>query len=219
MYICYLAMLPLLRALVRGIGRERMRAAALYVCGLCAVFGLALGFVLPKVLGVGVSGHLSLPLLSSAVVYPLMGYLLANISLGRKGAAVLLALALASVCASCAATLQAMGQDPASEQGLGGYAAFFPALAVFCGMRSLFARVRMPERALDALVVVSSCTFGVYLLEETMRQLMLSRLVGAMCSVGLPMMLAAFLGCLVILFVGVLATLVLKRVPLLRRLL
>lgn len=173
-YVCMLLLLPFLRRLARGMTlRDALLLAVVYQ-------GAQLLTVADYALYQGTAthtGYLSFFVAADYVVYPLLGYFIDNHPADEEreevfyillflGAAALL---LTGVLMDWRMTLDG-GWSSANQEVYMGRLSLLPAVAVFCGMKRLFARVRS-GRAASVLFVLGSCTFGVYLFDPVWRQL------------------------------------------------
>lgn len=217
-YLGYLLGLPLLRRLARAMTERDF----LYITALMGVMNAlsSLEWVCFGG-GYGLNGNIQPFAIARTVYYPLAGYFLEHrlaerVTKGRTllvllGAGVL-GVALGCFTLTCAHATLGYWAEVAY-----GLFVFAPALAVFAGAKALSGRVHLPSPAAALLREAGSCTFGIFLFEKVYRDVS-SRVYHALMPViGGFAACWAWIACAFLL--GMAVTAVLRRLPVLRRVL
>ena len=217
-YLGYLLGLPLLRRLARAM-TERDFLYLTAVLGVVNALSSLQWFCFDGgfALNAGV-----LPFAMVRVVYyPLAGYFLEQrlnerITQPRVLPALLGAGAL-GVALGCLVLMRAHAVLGYWAEGAYGLFVFAPAIAVFAGMKALLARVRLSPRAARVLQEAGACTFGIYLFEKVYRDVS-SRVYHALAPV-IGGFAACWMWILSAFLLGMGVTMVLRRIPGIKRLL
>ena len=225
-YLGILFLMPLLRAWVRGLRPQDYGWLLLLEC--------ALGVLLPALYNLAGSTMPSyLYILSTYIFYLLMGYGLANemVALpeirgnrreaerndrGGRLRGILIAIAICILLSMVYIMLmrKLRGDYDRSDMDV---AAPILTILIFEAARRLCAQPNVSDRAARTIRRLGSCSFGVYLLEHMVRILLLPiYLYLTEHSVGVIACTVYVIGTYVI---GVMATMILKKIPLLRELL
>lgn len=216
-YLGYLLGLPLLRRLARAMTERDF----LYITALMGVMNALSAlqwFCFDG--GFALNGTVVPFVLERTVYYPLAGYFLEHrlserVTRGRT----LLALFGAGALGVALGSLTLLRANAAvgyfSEQAYGLFV-FAPALAVFAGAKALSGRVHLPPPAAALLREAGACTFGIFLFEKVYRDVS-SRVYHALMPV-IGGFAACWLWILSAFLLGMAVTAVLRRLPVLRRL-
>lgn len=196
---------------------RKNQQALLYMTLAFIAFNVILPFF-ASLVGINWNSSLSFPLLSSYLVYPVLGYLLSRNELGKKQRLLLYAGGIIGTCWRYVATVCA--SDAAGElvrQGWGyvGLPCLLEAVAVFVFFKHLKLRSLANSPRVQSLVSkVASCSFGVYLLHMIVfwYGLQLTGLDGGDMAWRVIGPFAAYAVCLLLTYLG-------KQVPVLRHLL
>lgn len=217
-YLGYLLGLPLLRRLARAMTERDF----LYITALMGVINAlsSLEWVCFGG-GYGLNGNIQPFAIARTVYYPLAGYFLEHRLAERvtKGRTLLVllgagALGVALGCFTLTCAHATLGYWAEVAYGL---FVFAPALAVFAGAKALSGRVHLPSPAAALLREAGSCTFGIFLFEKVYRDVS-SRVYHALMPViGGFAACWAWIACAFLL--GMAVTAVLRRLPVLRRVL
>lgn len=174
-YLMMLLLLPFLRRLAKGMTlRDALLLAVVYQ-------GAQLLTVADYALYQGAgshTGYLSFFVAADYVVYPLLGYYIDNRKPEEEREEtpyILLFLGALAIFLTCLLMKWRYGLDGgwtnANREAYMGRLSLLPAVAVFYGMKQIFARIPATGRAAKALFLLGGCTFGVYLFDPKWRGL------------------------------------------------
>ena len=220
-YLGFILTLPMLRKL----SRLMKPSDYMYMTGIMFLFSLL------KVFDFFIfhnearyNGDFSVVFTQSAIYYPLIGDFLANkISLkniNKKQLAFCLILGFSAVILSCYLTFEWCSyigefKEESCQKFINTFV-YLTASAVFLGSRYLFEKVHLKEKWKKVITYLGSCTFGVYLFETLFRNN--TKFIFTAIDLYLPTYAACFIWVTSALVLGILVTSVLKKIPLLRRL-
>lgn len=160
------------------------------------------------------NGDLSLPLMGGYLIFPVLGYLLANIDIPKRHRMVLYGLGLACVLFRYVYTLLRSFADGIVDTALFGYTQFQSVLwasAVFVWFKYRDWSF-LKKRGQKALILLSGCSFGIYLVHYYMLYEIILPLSGFSITSGwirLILPIPLYLICFAMIFV-------LKKVPVVR---
>lgn len=212
-YLGFLIGLPILRRMAAAFEKNEY----LYLFLIYVIAGGVFGLIARTPVG---SIAVAIPFTADIIVYPMLGYFLAN-KLEEKYlcAKPLLCLTAASVIGlmlDVAVTqydYRTFGGW--SEAGLSLFI-IFPATALFCAVKYFFGKVQPAPLIEKAVCTIGSCTFGVYLLEGYIKDYC-GFIQKYMCLV-MPNALAAVIYLFCIMLIGAFVTYLLKKIPIIRKL-
>lgn len=223
-YIAFLLMLPLLRRMAQAMRETEFLYLAAVSLLLTGVIPMAeeLLFKGACTLNSDLRGAL---FVTGNMVYPLLGYYMEHVMpkerISRKRITAGIVLSGLSLLASAYLTFfQAKHTGVLSE---GESQAFFssfimiPACTVYIGAKMLFENARIPEWVRKLLLVGGSTAFGVYLLDEALRWG--TAFVYETLSLYMPSPLASICWALCAMLSGMVLVYILKKLPVLRKLL
>ncbi len=228
-YIAFLITLPMIRAMAKNLEDKYYY----YIFLLWFVFALipVLQYALGKNLHV-LNGNLNVGWLTTNIVLcPITGYFLqyrmknAENAGGGKTVLLLWAANILTICLSCYMTyLRAvdMGQcNEAVSQEFHNTFAVLNAATIFLTVKYLYLKVekKVPMWLNRAIASVGSATFGIYLMHILALDVFNQKLWDAFVDLHLSPMLSSFLVCLCTMAVCYVVTVLLKRIPLIRKLL
>ncbi len=220
-YIAYLMSIPFLKTLVQNLEDKFFY----YMFGI-GIFWNGIVPVAEYLLWQGkhtVNGNLRLDwLVSTIILYPCLGYFLEHrldIRKIQKRIGLMWAVNIAFVLISCGMTYYKVRLTgvctQADSQGFHSAFTLVNCASVFVGVKYLAGRLEVSKRAEKWIYSLGSCTFGIYLLHQLVkdRAAMKYLLIWLQAS-GMNDLAAVFLWCLVIMLVSYVITLLLKKIPL-----
>ena len=211
-YLGMLLLLPFLRCLARGLSVSGFY----YLLGLETVLGVVVPVVC-SITGVGLCEGVFA--LNVNVFYMLMGYYLDHRTAcsGKKRIVVAIVMVLVSVFLTSGIVVWRF--ITSGSYYIKDLDCFIPVLtiAVFTGVQGVCERVVMPYRIQRVFLTIGSCAFGIYLVEQPVRILFLrSYLYLCDYTVGVVACTAYVLS---VFFVSLCVSFIMKKVPLLKRIL
>lgn len=219
-YLGFLIMLPFLRKLIRGLSDREF----LYLMAMHLVFRGAIPMLQYRLSGGSLLLNKSLDLFlvtSDLVVFPAAGYYLEQHRLLRWKEICLLWLATAvAVAATLYMThykIQLTGQ--LREDQVGTFykcLCLIPTVTVYATVKKGLSAVRLPQWGQKVIVTLGSCTFGVYLIEQILRER--GYKVWQVMAQWLPRLPATFIYVGLVVATATCVTLVAKRIPGLKKL-
>lgn len=225
LYIVYLLSLPLLRAMVGGL-KDRY---FYYIFGAAVV----MNGVIPCIEYYLSKGEVTLNFYKSSlwfviniVLYPCMGYFIHNrmkVSPKKRVIVMLWIANLAGLLITCFMTDYYAAVKGIYDESIQTpfYASFvmLNSAALIITIKTIFERIKLSRVANTVIISVGECTFGIYLLHvffiETPR---VFDIVWKIISIGINEMVAAWILCICIFFMCYVTTLVLSRIPWIRKL-
>lgn len=217
-YLGLLLMLPLLRPMVKAMSNM----VFVYLLGLHVVL-YVLGIVAQFIHLGPVHGDFLLPMAESSLFYFIMGYFMTHRFswelVEKRHLGILWGVALASVAVlfELANILVARGEGAYFDrQSLLGVPVFL-VFAVYVTVHQLFADKNLPGWAEKTIVTLGGCVFGTYLLEGILRHEL--SFLYEWLEPRIHVLPACLLWVAAVVFCGLLITWVLKRVPLLKKIL
>lgn len=225
-YIAFLVSVPFLRAIVKALSEDKYK----YLI----ILGIVFIGILPCVEYRLFQGEVYLNsdikpgwLLTNIVLWPLTGYYLEHIynlkkNINRKiGMWVLIS--IVGIGVSCYMTYymhNITGEcSEANSQAFLGSFIIFPCITIYIGMKYICQRYHLRESIKNIISSIGSCTFGIYLLH-----IIIKNYIGGVLNVlvlewKLNSMIAVLLYCLIIFFISYVVSLILKRIPGIKKLL
>ncbi|MBQ6852341.1 MAG: acyltransferase [Oscillospiraceae bacterium] len=210
-YLGYLIMLPFLRSLVKNAGNH-----VTYLLAVCTAFMLMLP-ALRYICGINIAGEFDVPMTAQFIIYPVIGYMLSKLELNWKqltGAAVMTVI---SVGAAYLLLTKTLAYDPRTQFGLSEFI-FWISVFLFMVLKKL-GNMLNPEGVFGRIcALVGACTFGIYLLEPFMIRSLMYR-VAYIFVPYIPSVLAVCVGCVAAVCVGTGVVWVMRKIPVINKLL
>lgn len=213
-YLAFLICLPFIRRLAHSLKDSEF----IYLFILYVVTGGIFGILARTVIG---QIALSIPVTADIIMYPLLGYFITNRLPKEKDTVVnwllLFMMSVIGLFINVFITeydYHAFGGW--NESGLSLFI-IFPAAATFWGAKMLFEKVKINAALEKFICTLGSCTFGVYLLEGYVKDYF--GFIQAYMALVIPGSIASLLYLFCILFIGAAITYVLKKIPVIRKLL
>lgn len=213
-YLGFLMCLPFFRKFANALSnKDYIYLFVLYVIN-GGVFGVLARTFLGQI-------YISMPFVADMLVYPLFGYFLAHRIPKEKesGTSVLIACAAAFIglCLNvCIMEYDYHAFGDWSESGLLPFVVF-SAVAVFYAVRYFFERVFVPAALEKIICTLGSCSFGVYLMECYVKDYF--GFIQQLLRNIMPNTLASLFYLVFIFLIGSVITFILKKIPLIRKLL
>lgn len=225
LYIAYLAVFPFLKAMATNL-KDKYFICMLFLAILFQGILPVLEYFFSK--GESrISSNIKISwLLDSAVLYPCLGYYMQHRldyhKLGKK-IPVLWILNVAGIIVSCYMTFyKAQNTGEWTEGSLQTFHNCFVVLncvSVFTTIRFLFEKRKLPDAADRIILSLGGCTFGIYLWHIGVKERPLfGKWLRGLQAAGLNYMIAIFIMCFVVLFISYVITLILSKIPLLKKL-
>ena len=212
-YLGFLIGLPILRRMAKTFEKNDY----LYLFLIYVIAGGIFGLIARTPVG---SIAVAIPFTADVIVYPMLGYFIANKlkeqDFSAKSLLMLTAVSIVGLLLDVAVTeydYHTFGGW--NEAGLSLFI-IFPATAVFFGVKYFFEKVHVPSLIETIICTIGSCTFGVYLLEGYIKDYC-GIIQKYMCMV-MPHSLAAVIYLFCIMLIGAFITFFLKKIPVIRRL-
>lgn len=213
-YLSFLISLPILRKIAKTLNTMEY----LYLFVLYVISGGIFGVLARTFLGQIV---IAVPFTADVIIYPLLGYFIAYKIPKEKET-------LTSILIACIAAFSGLCiNDFITEYDYhifggwteGGLSLFviFSAAAVFLIAKYFFEHIHLPAFLEQFICTLGSCTFGVYLMECYIKDYF--GFIQKMLTTVMPRPVAAFLYLFCILLIGAAITYVLKKIPVIRKLL
>lgn len=224
-YIAYLICLPFLRSLVRHLDKKYYY----YMIGIALFFNAILP-IIEYLLWKGdltINGYIRATwLITSIVLYPCIGYFLqhqVDINSIKNIIPFLWLLNIVGIMVSCYMTYfkgQITGGFVESEsQMFHNSFVLLNCISIFISIKYIFEHISVRNWLEKLIYSIGSCTFGIYLLHLIIidRKFM-GDLLTAMTNAGINYMIAVFIQCLCVMAVGYVITLILRRIPIVKKL-
>ena len=226
-YIAFIMSLPFLRKLAHNVGGTHR---------FYYLIGLAFGFqsIVPCVDYLLFHGEISISgnlvpswLLSDVVLYPLLGYFLeyyVDIHKAKKYIPFLIVADILTIIISGYMTyIRGLDMGVVFEEGKSQvfHKSFVMvnAITVFVSIKALCMSVSFPKTIVKFILTLGKCSFGIYLFHVFVKdRLGLWTIYDFMISLGMNAMLSSFVVCLIIMTVSYIITLIMSKVPVLRKL-
>lgn len=213
-YLGFLMCLPFFRKLAKALSNKDY----IYLFILYVINGGVLGILARTFLGQIV---ISLPFVADMLVYPLFGYFLAHRipkeTETLKTVIIACVVAFIGLCINvCVTEYDHYAFGDWSESGLLPFVVF-SAVTVFFVVRYFFERVSVCPAAEKIICTLGSCSFGVYLIEGYVKDYF--GFIQQLLRNIMPNTLAALFYLLCIFLIGSAVTFILKKIPLIRKLL
>lgn len=224
-YISFLISLPFLRAMVRNLEGKYyyyMIGIVLFIVGVLPVIEYLL-WQGDRTL----NWHSTVAWLNINIVfYPILGYFLQNkldIVKLKKVIPLLWVFNIAGILISSYMTyykgVVTGGFSAAESQTFHGNFAVLNIICIFVTVKYIFAYIRLPHWMEALISSVGECTFGIYLLHILVLRIpFMEKFLTFLIRNGVNSMLAVFIQCFCIMLISYFITLVLKRVPVLKKL-
>lgn len=210
LFAMYLAM-PVLNILTD----EKHRSILWYMVGVAFVTQAFLPVVFSQV-GLSFNGALSFPLTGSYIIFVLLGYLLSTETLKKEHRYIIYAVGLLSGIFRYISTYLLSTSAGIIDKTFFGYAQFhsvFLSVAVFIFFKEInWSKIFDTEKKSKLLSTVSACSFGIYLIHMIIYRFLAFE-VGINSNCWQWRLLAPFL----IYFIGLANTLIMKRIPLIKK--
>lgn len=215
-YVGYLMLLPFLRRLIRGLTeRERYYLFGLYVVFHAIIPMLQWGLFQGSV-SLNASLNVSM-IMGDILIYPALGYYLEQWSLSGKQLGLLWLWALLAIAVTAYMTCYKIKLTGEVDEGRVGTfyksLSIFPAAAVYASARKL---KRIPQRLGKMICAMGECTFGVYLIEQILREE--GYPICDWMSLGIPQLLATLIYTAAVVVIGMMIVGILKLIPCINKL-
>lgn len=225
-YIAYLICLPFLRGMVKHLENRYFYYMIGLVLLIKAVIPAAEFLLAEK--AIPLSGSV-LPhwLTEDIIIYPCIGYFLEHridIRKQKRGMVWLWAAALAAIAVTGFLIYrQALFTQILEENEAQTFHQIFvllPSMAVYVSVKYFFTQVRIPEAVEKTVLSVGRCTFGIYLIHMVVLDSLPVRMfLRKMLDLGVNNLLACFIQCAAVFFIGFIVTALARKIPLLRKIL
>ena len=218
-YLAFLLILPFLRRLVSAMeAKDYIYLFAVYLLFRCTE--LVQIFLFKDTVSLNPSFSISFFLELDVFFYPILGHYLQNVfdtkNLGIKNAAALFAAALLCVIFGCMITEFRITLSDPSATG-SNILRSIPCAALFLGAKMFFENTRCPARVAKLLSIAGNCTFGVYLFENVLRDH--TEWLFNFFSSFLPPMTSCLLWLAGAMLIAIPIVFVLKKIPVVKKLL
>lgn len=163
---------------------------------------------------------------SGYIVYPLVGYFIEHRVkqqyYNRKISCLLLISSIICIGISCIMTqyhanIKGILEEHTS-QTFYNLLLLIPSITMFYLVKYFFTHIPIPEWINKLIILIGSTTFGIMLLENIIREQTLIYFFNIRHALHIPYMLACLIWVMCIFFIGMLITIVLKKIPLLKKL-
>lgn len=173
-YLGFLILLPMLRKLIRNLSDKELRYMMLVYLAFNGLIPMAQYWLSGGSVWINPSLNVAL-VTSNIVIYPAAGYYFEHrAQTGKKQLIILWVLTALAVAATVAMThykLELTGQRSESQVGTFYKSlCLIPSVTVYATVKALLARLTPPKWLEKAILSVGSCTFGIYLIEQIVRE-------------------------------------------------
>lgn len=225
LYIAYLISLPFLRAMVQNLKNKHfwfMIGSSLFLFSIVPT----VEFILNGWFQTHMAENIKLGwLASTTVLYPCLGYFLEHkidVKKQRKMIGIFAVANMLCISLSCYLTFiqgQITGEiTEATSQGFHGTFVLINCIFVFLTVKYICANVRIPHLIERIIYSIGSCTFGVYLLHPLIKDLaVMKKILRFMFSHGINRMISVFIYCFLVLLVCYAITVILKKIPIIKK--
>lgn len=218
LYLAFLIMLPLLRNLVKNMKKETYY----YLFIVYAVYKLILPIIEQR-FNISLYENSTIYFLEINILCPIIGYYcehvldIKKISKKAKILGTILVICVI-ICAGILTTLELQKIEDANPGTYIQYGDIAIASYVFILIKYIFSDKKLPKLITKVILTIGSCSFGIYLIESILRHIMLESILETLSPI-IKVMPACIIAILCIIFVGTLITLVLKKIPYIKKLL
>lgn len=210
-YICYLMSLPLLRLFINNCNILQHYKCFVFLGVVFQLFIPALKYIL----GINITSSINFPMISDFIVYPLLGYMLANINITVKDKIIIYILTVLSFIASFVLMSKVIQIDKMNQAGTGTFC-FFITIFVFILCKDIGNRIDSNCKVSKIILLTGECVFGVYLLEPIVVRNVMFR-IATILSNYIPTLISTIIGCLGAVICGTIFVYVIKRITLIIR--
>lgn len=216
-YISFLIVLPLLRKMVKNMDKTDYK----YLFGIWIVFTFITS-IIEKQVGLSINTRLTCMFLKDSIFFPIVGYYCENYFEDYKRKNVLIAIFLFSIlCVAISACFTwseiNMTGDLKTQKWLSTFIAV-PTIFTYLFVKLIFDKITVNEKTSNLLCTIGGCTFGIYLIEEFLRRLFLYKFINLLKPV-VKTMPACLITITLIIIIGSIIILTLKKIPLLKKIL
>lgn len=216
-YLSFLVILPFLRKMVKKMNQTDF----IYLF----ILWIGMSFIAPiveKVLGIYMNDYLKCALLNTNIFFPLVGYYCEYYFENYNKRKILKYLFLFSVaCIFITGVFTwsevKMTGDIKTQRWLGSFISV-PTIFIYLSFKAILEKYTLNQNITNMLCIIGKCTFGIYLLEERLRSIFLYRFID-FYKQFIGTMTSCLIGITIIIAIGTFIVLIMKRMPILRKIL
>lgn len=216
-YLSFLIILPFLRKMVKNMDKNDF----IYLLGIWIMISFVMTIV-ENIFNISMNKNLVCILLEKSIFFPLVGYFCENYFKEFKCKSFLIYLfvfSLVCIFFSVYFTIHEMSitGDLKTQSWLGKFIAI-PTIFIYVLTKYVFEKNKVNKHINSLICMVGSCTFGIYLIENQLRKLFLNEFV-EISKPYLKTMPACIIGIVFSIIIGTGIVLLLKKLPIFRRIL
>lgn len=216
-YLSFLVILPFLRKMVQKMNQTDF--IYLFILWICMSF---IAPILEKILGIYINDYLKCALLNTNIFFPLVGYYCEYYFENHNKMKILKYLFLFSVVCIFITGLFTWSEvkltgNIKTQRWLGSFISI-PTIFIYLSFKLILEKYTLNESITNILCIVGKCTFGIYLLEERLRSIFLYRFID-LYKQYIGTMGSCLIGITIIIGIGTFIVLIMKRIPILRKIL
>lgn len=217
-YLGFLIMLPFLRNLVKNMKKEHYY----YLFIIYAIYRLIMPIITQQ-LDISINKNLQIVLLGTNIICPIVGHFCENIlNLKKINKKIVIfatiALIVVIIMGVILTILEVQKTGNKRVQTYLDYGSIFIAMYTYTLTKKYFYKRKLPNWINNIIITVGGCSFGIYLIENILRDIMFSKIVSKL-SPFIKTMPSCLVSILCIICVGTMITMILKKIPICRKLL
>ena len=216
-YLAFLILLPFLRLLVKNIKKEHYY----YLFTIYVIYKIIVPIITQRI-GLNIYDYLELNILETNILCPLLGYFCENVlkkdEVNKK--IILIATIILVMVIGIAITLTILEIEKTGDKEANAYLNYgvaYVAMYVYIAIKYLFEGKELPKLIEKIVLTVGTCSFGIYLMEVNIRRAIFNEIINLL-SPFIKTLPACIIGVLCVIFIGTIITMILKKTPIIKKL-
>lgn len=211
-YLVFLIILPFLRNLVKNMKKEHYY----YLFAIYTIYKIVIP-IITKAININISNYLEIQLLEIGILCPILGHFCENIldinKINKKHIIFgTISTILIVITALILTTLEIKQTGNTKTETYLTYGVEFVSAYLYIFIKYIFAKIKLPKIISKIIITFGSYSFGVYLMEGILRTIFFDKLMKVLIPI-MKTMNACIIAVLFIIFIGTIITMILKRIP------
>ena len=217
-YLGFLITLPFLRSLVKNMKKEYY-----YYLFALYIFYILVVPIVREITDIDLYSQVKLGIFTTNIIAPIAGYFCENIlrkeKINKKVIIIgtIIVITIIAV-AEILTRLEIKDTGNKRAQTYLSYGTILIAIYVYMLIKLIFENKKLPKLLEKAILIIGSCSFGVYLIERNIRELIFEKMILTL-SPMIKNMPACIITILTIILIGTIITMILKKIPYVKKIL